>query len=45
MADDFNPLSDMRASAEYRAAVAQNMLERYFYDLEGINVNVREVLV
>lgn len=39
-AEDFTPLSDMRASAEYRLKAAQNMLWRAFH--EG-PVDVREV--
>ncbi|MQQ09026.1 xanthine dehydrogenase small subunit [Epibacterium sp. SM1979] len=34
-AQDFAPLSDMRASSEYRLATAQNMLERAFADLSN----------
>ena len=40
MATDFAPLSDMRASAEYRMQTAQNMLLRYFHDLAGVPVLV-----
>jgi xanthine dehydrogenase small subunit len=42
-AEDFTPLTDMRASAEYRLETAQNMLIRYFHDLAGHTVNVLEV--
>ena len=42
-AADFEPLRDMRASAAYRLEAAQNMLQRYFADLSGVSVNVREV--
>lgn len=42
-AEDFTPLTDMRASAEYRLETAQNMLLRYFHDLAGHTVNVLEV--
>jgi xanthine dehydrogenase small subunit len=42
-ATDFQPLSDMRASAAYRLTVAQNLLTRYFHDLAGTQVNVLEV--
>ena len=42
-ADDFSPLSDMRASAAYRLQTAQNLLHRYFADLDGQAVNVLEV--
>jgi xanthine dehydrogenase small subunit len=43
MAGDFTPLSDMRASSGYRMQVAQNLLRRYFYDLQGTPVSVLEV--
>ena len=43
MAQDFTPLSDMRASAEYRAQIAQNMLIRYYHDLENNPIDVRGV--
>jgi xanthine dehydrogenase small subunit len=43
MAQDFAPLSDMRASASYRMQAAQNMLRRYFHDLAGVPVSVLEV--
>ena len=43
MAGDFTPLSDMRASADYRMAVAQNLMRRYFHDLSGVPVSVLEV--
>ena len=41
--DDFAPMSDMRASAEYRQSVAQNMLRRYFAETTGAATNVLEV--
>ncbi len=41
--DDFTPMSDMRAGAEYRLTAAQNMLRRYFRDLAGESVSVLEV--
>ncbi len=43
MEGDFTPLSDMRASADYRSEAARNMLLRYFHDLAGVPVNVLEV--
>jgi xanthine dehydrogenase small subunit len=43
MAGDFSPLSDMRASAGYRMLTAQNLLRRYFHDLNGVGVSVLEV--
>jgi xanthine dehydrogenase small subunit len=42
-AQDFTPLSDMRASAAYRLAAAGNMLRRYHADLSGQPVSVLEV--
>ena len=32
---DFTPMSDQRASAEYRMHIAQNLMQRYFEDLSG----------
>lgn len=43
LADDFQPMSDMRASAAYRMEAAQGQLRRYFDDLAGIETNVLEV--
>lgn len=43
MTQDFSPLSDMRASAEYRATTAGNMMIRYFHDLSGTPVGLMEV--
>ena len=43
LAQDFTPLSDMRASAAYRMHSAQNLLLRYFHDLSGTATNVLEV--
>ena len=43
MAGDFAPLSDMRASAAYRLVVAQNLMLRYFHDLDGVPVSVLAV--
>ena len=42
-ADDFSPLTDMRASAAYRLEAASNMMTRYFHDLNGTPVSVLEV--
>ena len=42
-AQDYTPMSDMRASAEYRLEAAQNMLTRYFHDSQGTATNVLEV--
>ncbi|MCT8161189.1 xanthine dehydrogenase small subunit [Pseudoruegeria sp. SHC-113] len=42
-AADYTPMSDMRASAAYRLATAQNMLLRYFHEDQGVATNVLEV--
>jgi xanthine dehydrogenase small subunit len=34
-ARDFTPLTDMRASAEYRALAAKNLLLRFFVETTG----------
>jgi len=34
-ADDYQPLTDMRASAEYRLLAAQNLLRRFFLETTG----------
>ena len=41
--DDFEPLTDMRASAAYRLETARNMLLRYYYELSDQRVSVLEV--
>ncbi|MEP1535572.1 MAG: xanthine dehydrogenase small subunit [Paracoccaceae bacterium] len=43
LAQDFKPLSDMRASASYRMDVAQNMLRRAFLEQSGQAGSVLEV--
>jgi xanthine dehydrogenase small subunit len=42
-AQDFTPLSDMRASADYRLTAARNMLHRLWAEDQGILTNVLEV--
>ena len=42
-AQDYQPLTDMRASAAYRLTVAQNLLTRYFHDLTGTQTDVLQV--
>ncbi len=42
-ARDFTPLSDMRASADYRLLAARNLLTRYFREDEGTPSRVLEV--
>ncbi|MEM8881150.1 MAG: FAD binding domain-containing protein [Pseudomonadota bacterium] len=43
MVEDFAPLSDMRASAEYRMQSAQGMLQRYFLEDTGIATSVLDI--
>ncbi|MCW1933399.1 xanthine dehydrogenase small subunit [Pararhodobacter zhoushanensis] len=40
---DFQPMSDMRASADYRMQAAQNLLLRYFLEDQGLATDVLEV--
>ena len=35
LAHDFEPISDMRASADYRMRAAQNLLRRFFHETRG----------
>ncbi|MCC6303820.1 MAG: xanthine dehydrogenase small subunit [Rhodobacteraceae bacterium] len=43
LADDFRPLSDMRASAAYRLAAAAGMVRRTFLEDQGVATRVLEV--
>lgn len=40
LAEDFSPISDMRASAEYRMLVAQNLLRRYLLETDGVSAQL-----
>jgi xanthine dehydrogenase small subunit len=40
---DYTPMSDMRATANYRMTAAGNMLRRYFAETSGSSVSVLEV--
>lgn len=42
-AQDFTPLTDMRASADYRLETAKGMLMRYFHEDQGVAADVLEV--
>lgn len=42
-AADFTPMSDMRASADYRMRVAENMLVRYFLEDSAVPTRVLQV--
>ena len=43
LALDFTPMSDMRASADYRMQCAQNMLLRAFHAMNGTQTDLHEV--
>ncbi|MEM9249497.1 MAG: xanthine dehydrogenase small subunit [Pseudomonadota bacterium] len=43
IAQDFAPIDDMRASADYRALAASHMLQRFFVEKSGARTNVLEV--
>jgi xanthine dehydrogenase small subunit len=43
VADDFQPIDDMRASARYRLRAAQNMLARVFAERTGAHTSVLEI--
>jgi xanthine dehydrogenase small subunit len=46
LAQDFRPITDWRASADYRAAVARNLLRRFYLESTGEPVRLqREVAV
>ena len=35
LSHDFQPISDMRASADYRMRVAKNLFEQFWYDKQA----------
>jgi len=41
LAQDFTPLTDFRASKEYRMATAQNLLRKYFLELQSPTTETR----
>lgn len=41
LAEDFAPLSDFRASKEYRLLSAQNLLRKYFIELQTPDLQTR----
>jgi xanthine dehydrogenase small subunit len=41
-AEDFQPLTDVRASAAYRLLSAQNLLRRFFHEVEGDAVRLSQ---
>ena len=45
-AEDFQPLTDWRASADYRLTVARNLLRRFYLESTGEPASlIREVAV
>ncbi|MBD8063896.1 xanthine dehydrogenase small subunit [Devosia sp. PTR5] len=40
-AEDYQPITDMRASADYRLLAAQNLLKRFFLESQGEQVQVK----
>jgi len=45
MAEDFQPISDMRASASYRALVAGNLLKRFYRETIGESPRIQRIQV
>jgi xanthine dehydrogenase small subunit len=43
-AADFQPISDMRASADYRLLSAQNLLKRFYLETQGEAVRLKRVV-
>ncbi|MFK4810448.1 xanthine dehydrogenase small subunit [Devosia sp. ZW T5_3] len=43
-AEDYQPISDMRASAEYRLLTAQNLLLRFFHETNGHGQRLRRAV-
>lgn len=41
LAQDFTPLSDFRASREYRLSTAQNLLRKYFLEVQSSTIETR----
>ncbi|HCN46088.1 MAG TPA: xanthine dehydrogenase small subunit, partial [Pseudomonas sp.] len=41
LGEDFTPLSDFRASKEYRLLGAQNLLRKYFIELQTPHIETR----
>ena len=42
---DFTPIDDMRASAGYRIQVAQNLLQRFYHEADGMAVDELQVVL
>ncbi len=44
LAEDFTPLTDMRASADYRLRLAGNLLRRFYHEVNGADVSTTQLL-
>lgn len=44
LAEDFQPISDMRASADYRMLTAQNLLRRFYLEASGETAQLKRGL-
>ena len=40
IAQEFNPINDMRASKEYRKKISQNLLERFLHEQNKTNTSI-----
>jgi xanthine dehydrogenase small subunit len=45
IAEDYSPLSDMRASSAYRLQIAGNLLKRFYYEHSGLDIPSRVTAV
>jgi xanthine dehydrogenase small subunit len=43
LAEDYAPISDLRASAGYRMTVAQNLLRRFYLETSGTRARVLDL--
>ena len=44
LGNDFSPLTDMRASADYRLRIAGNLLRRFHHEVNGLDESATQVL-
>jgi xanthine dehydrogenase small subunit len=45
IAEDFQPLSDMRASSDYRLHTAKNLMRRFYLEHSGMQAPIRVTAV
>jgi xanthine dehydrogenase small subunit len=43
LTNDFQPMTDVRASSEYRMRVAQNLIEKCYIELQSRKIETRVV--